>query len=95
MLYSALDMFKEMKVVGLDWSLDTFEELINGMFSRGRIEAGFEILQLMEESKGGSQVARVEAVLTIASLRILGGAVEAANKVYKEMVDEGGMPSAL
>ncbi|CAN0873745.1 Pentatricopeptide repeat-containing protein At2g17525, mitochondrial [Linum grandiflorum] len=127
MLDSALDMFEEMKVAGIDWNLDTFDELINGLFCGGRIEAGFKILQQMEETKGGCKgrispynsvvygfyrkqmwdealefLVKMEKLFPRAvekSLKILEycekGAMEAAKKMYEEMVDEGGMPSAL
>ncbi|XVF83809.1 hypothetical protein PTKIN_Ptkin16aG0522800 [Pterospermum kingtungense] len=55
MLDSALDMFNEMKTVGISWNFVTYDTLIKGLCSAGRIEDGFKILELMEESKGGSR----------------------------------------
>ncbi|XP_050230425.1 pentatricopeptide repeat-containing protein At2g17525, mitochondrial [Mercurialis annua] len=54
MFVSALDMFNDMKSDGIRWTFDTYDTLIKGLFSGGRIEEGFKILELMEESKGGS-----------------------------------------
>ncbi|XAR69606.1 hypothetical protein NMG60_11001260 [Bertholletia excelsa] len=54
MLDSALDMFHEMKRAGIKWNFESFDTLIDGMCSGGRMEDGFKILELMEESKGGS-----------------------------------------
>lgn len=53
-LDSALDMFNEMKTAGIIWNFATYDTLIHGFCSRGRMEDGFKILELMEESKGGS-----------------------------------------
>ncbi|EOX90638.1 Pentatricopeptide repeat-containing protein, putative [Theobroma cacao] len=55
MLDSALDMFNEMKTVGISWNFVTYDALIKGLCSGGRMEDGFKILELMEESKGGSR----------------------------------------
>ncbi|KDP43777.1 hypothetical protein JCGZ_22404 [Jatropha curcas] len=54
MLDMALDMFNDMKTDGIIWNFNTYDTLIRGLFSAGRIEDGFKILELMEESKGGS-----------------------------------------
>lgn len=54
MLDSALDMFNEMKTVGISWNFVTYDTVIKGLWSSGRMEDGFRILELMEESKGGS-----------------------------------------
>ncbi|KAG8500031.1 hypothetical protein CXB51_003570 [Gossypium anomalum] len=54
MLDSALDMFNEMKTEGISWNFATFDKLIEGLCSAGRMEDGFKILELMEESKVGS-----------------------------------------
>lgn len=54
MLDSAIDMFNEMKIVGLKWNFATFHALICGLCSGGRMDDGFKILELMEETKGGS-----------------------------------------
>ncbi|EEF40716.1 pentatricopeptide repeat-containing protein, putative [Ricinus communis] len=50
----ALDMFNDMKTDGISWNFDTYDTLIKGLFFGGRIEEGLKILELMEESKGGS-----------------------------------------
>lgn len=55
MLDSALDIFDDMKTEGISWNFTTFDTLIRGLFSGGRIEDGFKILELMEDTKGGSQ----------------------------------------
>ncbi|KAL6959806.1 hypothetical protein U1Q18_039958 [Sarracenia purpurea var. burkii] len=54
-LDSALDMFHEMKSAGISWNFVTFNTLIRGLCSGGRMEDGFKILELMEETKGGSE----------------------------------------
>ncbi|KAE8678645.1 Pentatricopeptide repeat-containing protein [Hibiscus syriacus] len=54
MLDSALDMFNEMKADGISWNFVTYDTLIKGLCSAGRMEDGFKILELMEESKAGS-----------------------------------------
>ncbi|KAI5683945.1 hypothetical protein M9H77_05173 [Catharanthus roseus] len=54
MLDSALDMFNEMKIVGINWNFITFDTLIHGLCSGGRVKDGFKILELMEETKMGS-----------------------------------------
>ncbi|THG20463.1 pentatricopeptide repeat-containing protein At2g17525, mitochondrial [Camellia sinensis] len=54
MLDSALDMFHEMKTVGIRWNFVTYDTLIGGLCFGGRMEDGFKIMELMEESKGGS-----------------------------------------
>ncbi|GLT39359.1 hypothetical protein SLA2020_135560 [Shorea laevis] len=54
MLDSALDMFNDMKTDGISWNFVTYDTLIKGLCSAGRMEDGFKILELMEESKGGS-----------------------------------------
>ncbi|KAG6642552.1 pentatricopeptide repeat-containing protein At2g17525, mitochondrial [Carya illinoinensis] len=54
MLDLALDLFDEMKTVGIGWNFVTYDTLIKGLCSGGRMEDGFKILELMEESKGGS-----------------------------------------
>ncbi|KAF7130128.1 hypothetical protein RHSIM_Rhsim10G0194700 [Rhododendron simsii] len=54
MLDSAMDMFQEMKTAGISWNFVTFDTLVNGLCSGGRTNNGFKILELMEESKGGS-----------------------------------------
>ncbi|XP_022739507.1 pentatricopeptide repeat-containing protein At2g17525, mitochondrial [Durio zibethinus] len=54
MLDSALDMFNEMKTDGISWNFVTYDTLIKELCSAGRMEDGFKILELMEESKGGS-----------------------------------------
>ncbi|XP_059644645.1 pentatricopeptide repeat-containing protein At2g17525, mitochondrial [Cornus florida] len=54
MLDSALDMFNEMKVVGINWNFVTYDMLISALCSGGRVDDGFRVLELMEESKGGS-----------------------------------------
>ncbi|KAK8532218.1 hypothetical protein V6N13_131553 [Hibiscus sabdariffa] len=54
MLDSALDMFNEMKADGISWNFVTYDTLIKGLCSAGRMEDGFTILELMEESKMGS-----------------------------------------
>ncbi|XP_057491134.1 pentatricopeptide repeat-containing protein At2g17525, mitochondrial [Actinidia eriantha] len=54
MLDSALDMFREMKTAGISWNFVTYDTLIGGLCSGGRTKDGFKILELMEESKGGS-----------------------------------------
>ncbi|KAF9682116.1 hypothetical protein SADUNF_Sadunf05G0074800 [Salix dunnii] len=53
MLGSALDMFNDMKTDGINCNFVIFDTLIRGLFSRGRIEDGFKILELMEETRGG------------------------------------------
>ncbi|XP_065855086.1 pentatricopeptide repeat-containing protein At2g17525, mitochondrial-like [Euphorbia lathyris] len=50
----ALDMFNDMKTDRITSNFDTFDTLIKGLFSGGRIEEGFKILELMEESKEGA-----------------------------------------
>lgn len=54
MLDVALHLFNEMNTDGLRWNFDTFNGLIRGLCSGGRVQDGLEILELMEESKGGS-----------------------------------------
>ncbi|PSS29974.1 Pentatricopeptide repeat-containing protein [Actinidia chinensis var. chinensis] len=54
MLDSALDMFHEMKTAGISWNFVTYDTLIGSLCSGGRTKDGFKILELMEESKGGS-----------------------------------------
>ncbi|GFY87736.1 pentatricopeptide repeat (PPR) superfamily protein [Actinidia rufa] len=54
MLDSALDVFHEMKTAGISWNFVTYDTLIGGLCSGGRTKDGFKILELMEESKGGS-----------------------------------------
>ncbi|QCD91214.1 pentatricopeptide repeat-containing protein At2g17525, mitochondrial [Vigna unguiculata] len=55
MLDLALDLFNDMKIDGIQWNFVTFDSLIRGLCSEGRIEDGFSILELMEESKEGSK----------------------------------------
>ena len=55
MLDLALDLFNDMKIDGIQWNFVTFDSLIRGLCSEGRIEDGFSILELMEESKEGSR----------------------------------------
>ncbi|KAI3668888.1 hypothetical protein L6452_40105 [Arctium lappa] len=50
----ALDMFNEMKTVGITWNLTTYDTLIHGLCSGGRIEDGYKILEVMEESRSDS-----------------------------------------
>ncbi|KAJ4844236.1 hypothetical protein Tsubulata_021411 [Turnera subulata] len=54
MLDLALDMFNDMKMDGISWNFATYDTLIRGFFSGGRLEDGFKILEMMEETKGGS-----------------------------------------
>ncbi|KAK1361597.1 Pentatricopeptide repeat-containing protein, mitochondrial [Heracleum sosnowskyi] len=54
MLDSASDMFNEMKLLGIHWNFITYDTLIRGFCSRGRMKDGLQILELTEESKGGS-----------------------------------------
>ncbi|XP_010266220.1 PREDICTED: pentatricopeptide repeat-containing protein At2g17525, mitochondrial [Nelumbo nucifera] len=51
---SALDLFREMIIDGINPTFGTYDTLVRGMCSGGRMEDGFKILGLMEESKGGS-----------------------------------------
>ncbi|KAK7309417.1 hypothetical protein RJT34_06126 [Clitoria ternatea] len=51
----ALNLFNDMKTDGLKWNFVTFDTIIRGLCSEGRIEDGFSILELMEESKEGSR----------------------------------------
>ncbi|KAL5752273.1 hypothetical protein ACOSP7_022457 [Xanthoceras sorbifolium] len=51
MLDWALDMFNDMKTDGVNWNFVTFDTLIKGLCSGGRMEDGFKILELMEDSK--------------------------------------------
>ncbi|XP_038723910.1 pentatricopeptide repeat-containing protein At2g17525, mitochondrial [Tripterygium wilfordii] len=55
MLNLALDLFNEMKTDGIIWNFDTCDMLIRGLCSEGRMEDGFKILELMEETKAGSR----------------------------------------
>ncbi|KMT15671.1 hypothetical protein BVRB_3g056590 isoform A [Beta vulgaris subsp. vulgaris] len=50
----ALDLFDEMKMAAISCNYDTFDTLIRGLCSKGHLEDGFKVLELMEESKGGS-----------------------------------------
>jgi len=54
MLDLALDLFKEMKTNGINWIFVTYDTLIKALCLGGRMEDGFKILELMEESKAGS-----------------------------------------
>jgi pentatricopeptide repeat protein len=53
MLDLALDLFKDMKTEGINWNFVTYDTLIKALCSGGRMEDGFKILELMEDSKGG------------------------------------------
>ncbi|KAL0407642.1 UNVERIFIED_CONTAM: AFG1-like ATPase [Sesamum radiatum] len=53
MLDSALDMFDEMKRIGVHRNFVTFETLIHGFCSTGRTRDGFQIFELMVEGTGG------------------------------------------
>ncbi|KAM7264238.1 hypothetical protein ACFE04_001921 [Oxalis oulophora] len=55
MLDSALEMGNSMKTDGINWNFATYDTLIRSLFSGGRTKDGFKILELMEESKGGSK----------------------------------------
>ncbi|XLR11451.1 hypothetical protein S83_039389 [Arachis hypogaea] len=55
MLDLALDLFNDMKTDGIKWNFATFDTIIRGLCSKGRIDEGFSILELMEESKEGSR----------------------------------------
>lgn len=50
----AIDLFNEMKMAAVSYNFVTFDTLIRGLCSKGHVEDGFKILELMEESKGGS-----------------------------------------
>ncbi|KAK6922495.1 Pentatricopeptide repeat [Dillenia turbinata] len=52
---SALDLFNEMKAVGINCNFVTYDTMIKGLCSAARVEDGLKILELMEESKGGSR----------------------------------------
>ncbi|XP_052195272.1 pentatricopeptide repeat-containing protein At2g17525, mitochondrial [Diospyros lotus] len=127
MLDSALDMFHEMKMAGISWNFMTYDTLINGLCSVGRVGDGFKILELMEESKGGSRGCispyngviyglyrenRLDEAFEVLtkmgklfpravdrSSKILGfceeGSIKDAKRVYDQMTEEGGIPSAL
>ena len=51
----ALDLFNEMKTDGINWNFVTYDTLIKGLCSGGRMEDGFKILEIMEESKERSR----------------------------------------
>ncbi|XP_031093806.1 pentatricopeptide repeat-containing protein At2g17525, mitochondrial [Ipomoea triloba] len=53
MLDMALDMFNEMQKAGIKWDFATFDTVIHGLSSVGRVQDGFKILALMEDSKEG------------------------------------------
>nr|GLL26110.1 pentatricopeptide repeat-containing protein At2g17525, mitochondrial [Ipomoea trifida] len=53
MLDMALDMFNEMQRAGIKWDFATFDTVIRGLSSVGRVQDGFKILALMEDSKEG------------------------------------------
>lgn len=55
MLDLALDLFNDMKTDGIKRNFVTFDAMIRGLCSEGRIEDGFSILELMEETKEGSR----------------------------------------
>jgi pentatricopeptide repeat protein len=55
MLDLALDLFNDMKTDGIKQNFVTFDTMIRGLCSEGRIEDGFSILELMEETKEGSK----------------------------------------
>ncbi|XP_045813643.1 pentatricopeptide repeat-containing protein At2g17525, mitochondrial [Trifolium pratense] len=55
MLELALDLFNDMKTDGIKQNFVTFDTMIRGLCSEGRIEDGFSILELMEETKEGSK----------------------------------------
>ena len=55
MLDLALDLFNEMKTDGINWNFVTYDTLIKGLCSGGRMEDGFKIVEIMEESKEGSR----------------------------------------
>jgi len=55
MLDLALDLFNDMKTDGINRNFVTFDTMIRGLCSEGRIEDGFAILELMEETKEGSK----------------------------------------
>ena len=55
MLDLALNLFNDMKTDGIKWNFNTFDTIIRGLCLEGRIEDGFMILELMEESKEGSR----------------------------------------
>uniref|UniRef100_A0A7N2KKG3 Pentatricopeptide repeat-containing protein n=1 Tax=Quercus lobata TaxID=97700 RepID=A0A7N2KKG3_QUELO len=55
MLDLALDLFNEMKTDGINWNFLTYDTLIKGLCSGRRMEDGFKILEIMEESKEGSR----------------------------------------
>ncbi|CAI8588463.1 unnamed protein product [Vicia faba] len=55
MLDLALDLFNDMKTDGIKRNFVTFDSMIRGLCSEGRIEDGFSILELMEETKEGSK----------------------------------------
>uniref|UniRef100_A0A2N9FNU2 Pentacotripeptide-repeat region of PRORP domain-containing protein n=1 Tax=Fagus sylvatica TaxID=28930 RepID=A0A2N9FNU2_FAGSY len=55
MLDLALDLFNEMKTDGINWNFVTYDTLIKRFVcSGGRVEDGFKILEIMEDSKEGS-----------------------------------------
>ncbi|KAL9241512.1 hypothetical protein vseg_015618 [Gypsophila vaccaria] len=51
---AAMDLFGEMKVAAVNRNFITFDTLIRGFCSKGRVEDAYKVLELMEESKGGS-----------------------------------------
>ncbi|GAU28108.1 hypothetical protein TSUD_223490 [Trifolium subterraneum] len=55
MLELALDLFNDMKTDGIKQNFVTYDTMIRGLCSEGRIEDGFSILELMEETKEGSK----------------------------------------
>ncbi|XP_021751682.1 pentatricopeptide repeat-containing protein At2g17525, mitochondrial-like [Chenopodium quinoa] len=50
----ALDLFNEMKVAAISYNFVTFDTFIRGLCSKGHLQSGFKVLDLMEESKDGS-----------------------------------------
>ncbi|KAK9713414.1 hypothetical protein RND81_06G025800 [Saponaria officinalis] len=50
----AKDLFTEMKVAAINRNFVMYDTLIRGFCSKGRVDDAFEVLELMEESKGGS-----------------------------------------
>ncbi|PQQ00799.1 pentatricopeptide repeat-containing protein [Prunus yedoensis var. nudiflora] len=65
MLDMALDLFNDMKTDGINWNFVTYDTLIRYLCSGGRTKEGFEILELMNERKGGSlgQISPYNSVL--------------------------------
>ncbi|KAH0633629.1 hypothetical protein KY284_036415 [Solanum tuberosum] len=51
MLDLTLEMFNEMKRVGINWNFVTYDTLIHGLCSGGRVENGWKILEVMNNDK--------------------------------------------